>query len=383
MVVKHTISPILIILFYSGIYAGMNQLCKIIMNQYSSSSSIPWLTQGCCFLISFYSIWLLLIIQYPLDKSISFYCVFLSVMCILLSKEYPSILFLILSGILNVFLVQVGIGNESLLSQYIFIRIIQLPSISINIWDILISVCIWKNPYLQVLCLSIVLLSLYYKQIQKGIPYLSLIACLITSTCSMSFHIDFDVILKCILIIMVIQIQKPSWLNLLLFLSCIFQSRYSFISIVFTVINIIEIIRILFSNCHFNKTPIPVLIANSIILICLFLLFSIYLTSYSSEETLFEMSSDLYQEMKEMVIFLQNNQISSFYVNHKDICYSEEDLYYYLLGLPYNYILITPFDKRINCKEMPIYAQLLDKVPSYLVKLYSSKNQSFILYHFV
>ena len=161
MVVKHTISPILIILFYSGIYAGMNQLCKIIMNQYSSSSSIPWLTQGCCFLISFYPIWLLLIIQYPLDKSISFYCVFLSVMCILLSKDYPSILLPILSGILNVFLVQVGIGNESLLSQYILIRIIQLPLISINIWDILISVCIWKNPYLQVLCLSIVLLSLY------------------------------------------------------------------------------------------------------------------------------------------------------------------------------------------------------------------------------
>lgn len=353
------------------------------MNQYSSSSSIPWLAQGCCFLISFYPIWLLLIIQYPLDKSISFYCVFLSVMCILLSKDYPSILLPILSGILNVFLVQVGIGNESLLSQYILIRIIQLPSISINIWDILISVCVWKNPYLQVLCLCIVLISLYYKQIQKGIPFLSLFACIVTSISSMSFHIDFDVILKCILFIMILQIQKPSWLNLLLFLSCIFQSRYSFISIVFTVINIMEMARILLSNCHFNKTPIPVLIANTIILICLFLLFSIYLASYSFEETLFEMSSDVYQEMKEMVLFLQSNQIYSFYVNHEDICYSEEDLYYYLLGLPYDYLLITPFDKRIHCKEIATYAQLIDKVPSYLVKLFSSRNQSFILYHIV
>lgn len=372
-------------LFFTCFFYLVIELHKVLLKPFFSSEFIPLLSVVSCIVVVFHSLPLSIITKYPYDGFICMIAQISSLVAILFSKTSSSLLPPVISATIHVILIHYGYGDESLLSQHLLLYLCEVPSKYIAVWEIVISVCIWRWIPLHIISLMVILWFMIMKNHSHLISIYSFIITTVITTGSLyttvSLRLSNVILLLGFLIIL--QYSHPSWNWILFFMTLIPQSDLSLLNVVGVSISVMVVSGLLFRNAVTSKV-IPVVIADFIILLSFNILVIGLLYSLMPERRLFGLSERLYEEYSEMITYLSQHGIWNYYLNNEDLCFNEEDLYYYIMGLPYEYILITPFDKKIICSDIqPFYSSLHENDCSYLSKVFVSSYKSFQLYHIV
>lgn len=374
-----------LLLFFSCFFYLLIEVHKVLLNPFFSSELVPLLSVMTCIVVVFHPLPLSIVVKYPYDDFITMIAQISSLIGILLSKTCSSILPPIFSATVHVILIHCGYADEHLLSHHLLLYLVEVPSKYIAIWEIVISICIWKWIPLHIISLILILwLTIMKNQFHLISVYSFAITIMITIDSlytTMSLRLSNVILLLGFLTIL--QYSHPTWNWILLFLTMIPQSELSLLNVVALNVSVMVVSGLLFRNAVTSKA-VPVVVANLIIFLSFSILVIGLLYSLTPERRLFGMSERLYDEFSEMISYLNHHGISNYYLNNDDLCFNEEGLYYYMLGLSYEYILITPFDKEIICSSIqPFYASLHEKDCGYLTKVFVSSYQSFQLYHIV
>ena len=334
-----------------------------------------------CILMSFHPIWLSVCVLYPVDKIVISSMHILSFVCICLSKYHPSIIFPILSAVIHLICLNWDIPLTHLPLQNILIHLYSLSSSQTLLWDTLIILSCWKSIYLQLLFLILSLFVIFFGSTKSHLSVTVFCFCLLTSIHSFCLpSIDLEFIIYSISFLILFQTTKLSWHLVVFSVVSLFQPSYSVIkqSVLFSMIFsvFISIGRSCFMEDRAAKT------ANVIILVSYVVLFGAFFTSLMNV-TVLSYSDELLREVNQVIRFIANQNIS-YYVNHKTLCFDEEELYYYLLGLPYEYILLTPFERAMGCRDkIGFYERIGNSDSTYLSNVFTSTNHSFKVYHIV
>lgn len=287
---------------------------------------------------------------------------------------------------MTVLQVQWNLQSESVLSHFLLLHIGQIPSTYVSMWDTIISICLWKHPLFQVISLLLVLCGVFSGKyiIHLGV---SLFSCILHALPSMyqSFALTVEMLLKVLSILILLQIEKPSLQFILLMITCLPLSESSLLGDVLMICMMVAISYVLCKNCLQKKQSISVIGAYFVLLLSYITLVILFLYAGSLEKRVFGVDERLFTEIRETASFLKQNKINQYYLKTQEVCFGAEELYYHLLGYPYEYIVYTPFDEIMDCPGGSSFFEAIRSgvEVSYLANVFVSSNRSFLVYHIV
>lgn len=333
-----------------------------------------------CIVMSFHSIWLSVLVLYPADQIFASSLHLLSLACFCCSKYHSTFLFPILSSFIHILCLQLHLSLHHLPIQLLLLY--TFPSSSLRTtWELVLSLSSWSNLPMQLLYFLLVLFSFFYSKGPILRSLLTCLSCLVASFPLPSFSLDLTFLLYILSFFILFQNTHPSWIVFLSFFLSLFQNTLSLLKQTMLCVMMVTIIMLIAMNM--KSATHNTLIANLILLGSYLVLFALH-GYVSMKGNVFGYSEEQMQELRQVLHFLSKEGIHQYYVNHQNLCYNEESLYYHLIGLPYEYILLTPFDMKMTCgEEQAYYDQIQTMDSTYLLKVFESIHNSFSLYHIV